>query len=195
MSKKTYATPVGQAMYPRVHTPDTKFNPDGVYSCQIKVSEEDFNAFKAQLTPMIEQEYNKYCIAKGKDNLKRAMEPLRINDEGDYIINAKQPAKVTTKSGEVLEFSIALYDADVKPLEDGITVGSGSKVRMSVQPYCWYVPSQGFGYTLKLKALQVLELVEYDASGHGFSKESGFTQSESFEEVMVKDDNPEATDF
>lgn len=195
MNRQTVTTPAGKAFYPRVVTPDTKFNVDGVYSCRLHVSEEDYEAFKAQLAPMVEQEYNKYCIAKGKDKLKRAIEPIRITDDGDFEISAKQPAKIRTKEGETIEMKIALYDADVQPMTGDVTIGSGSKLRMSVQPYCWYVPSTGFGYTLKLKAVQVLELVEYDSSGHGFSKESGFTQGESFEEVLVEDDTPATEDF
>tara|TARA_X000001382_G_scaffold95578_3_gene69995 strand:+ start:774 stop:1358 length:585 start_codon:yes stop_codon:yes gene_type:complete len=191
----TIATPIGQAFYPKLTTPDTKFNPDGVYSCKIMVSEEDYNSFRAQLQPLIEQEYSKHCIAKGKDKLPKANEPVKINVDGEYEINAKQVARTTTKSGEVLDFKVALYDADVKPITGDINIGSGSKIRMSVQPYFWFVPSQGFGYTLRLKAAQILELVEYDAGGHGFGKESGFTQGESFESVIVEDDNPEAINF
>lgn len=191
----TIATPIGQAFYPKLVTPDTKFNPDGVYSCKITVSEEDYTAFRAQLEPLIEQEYSKYCIAKGKDKLPRASEPVKINADGDYEINAKQVARTTTKSGDVIDFKVALYDADVKPITEEMNIGSGSKIRMSVQPYFWFVPSQGFGYTLRLKAAQIIELVEYDAGGHGFGKESGFTQGESFESVMVEDDSPEEINF
>ena len=191
----TIATPVGTAQYPKLVVPDTKFNPDGLFSCKLTVSEEDYNAFRAQLQPHIEREYNKYCIAKGKDKLPTANEPVRINADGDYEINAKQVARVTTKQGETIDFKIALYDADVNPITNEPNIGSGSKMRLSVQPYFWFVPSQGFGYTLRLKAAQILELVEYDAGGHGFSKESGFTASESFESVIEDDTTEETVDF
>ena len=183
----TIATPAGKAVYPKLVKPDTKFNPDGLFSCKLIVSEEDYNAFRAQLQPLIEQEYHKYCIAQGKDVIKKAIEPVRINAEGEHEINAKQVAKTTSKQGDVIEFKIALYDADVQPITNEPNIRSGAKIKLSVQPYFWHVPSQGFGYTLRLKAAQILELVEYTSSGHGFSKESGFTQGESFEEVVIED--------
>ena len=189
------ATPVGQAVYPKLVTPDTKFNPDGLFSCKLIVSEEDYNAFRSHLQPMVEQEYKKYSIAQGKDKLKKAIEPVRISEDGQYEINAKQAARTTTKQGDVLEFKVALFDAEVKPITNDPNIGSGSKMKLSVQPYFWHVPSQGFGYTLRLKAAQILELVEFSSGGHGFSKESGFTQGESFEEVIIEDEVTETPNF
>ena len=192
----TIATPIGSAVYPKLINPDTKFNADGVYSCKIIVSEEDYNSFRAQIDPLVEQEYNKYLIASGKQKLKRATETVRINDEGGFEINTKQTAKTTTKQGDVLEFKIALYDADVKPITDEPNIGSGSKMRLSVQPYFWNISALGFGYTLRLKAAQILELVEYSSDSNVFSKEAGgFTQGESFEEVIIEGDSPEEVNF
>ena len=52
----------------------------------------------------------------------------------------------------------------------------------------WYVPSQGWGYTLRLKEAQILELVEYSVSGGGgsFSSEAGgyTTSGESLNEAL-----------
>jgi len=192
----TIATPLGSAVYPKLITPDTKFNPDGVYSCKLIVSEEDYNSFRAQLDPLIEREYNKYLIASGKQKLKRATEPVRIGEDGEYEINAKQTAKTTTKQGDVLEFKIALYDADVKPITNEPNIGSGSKMKLSVQPYFWNISALGFGYTLRLKAAQIIELVEYATDSNVFSKEAGgFTQGESFEEVIIEDEVTETPNF
>ena len=195
MAEAIIPTPIGQAVYPKLVKPDTKFNPDGVFSCKLIVSEEDYNAFKAKLQPAIDAAYAQYSTAQGKPKLKRATEPVRINEEGEHEINAKQTARVTTKTGDVLEFSIALYDAELNVIKGEPNIGSGTKLRMSVQPYFWYVPSQGFGYTLRLKGVQILELVEFTSGGHGFSKESGFTTGETFNEVIIEDEVAEPPDF
>ena len=191
----TITTPAGKAVYPKLVTPDTKFNPDGVFTCKLIVNEDEFKSFQAQLKPLVDQEYQKFCVAKGKQNLPRANEPVRINADGEYEINTKQVAKTTTKTGETIEFKVALFDADVNPITSEPNIGSGSKIKLSVQPYFWHVPSQGFGYTLRLKAAQILELVEYSSGGHGFSKESGFTQGESFNEVIIEDTPTEQPNF
>ena len=190
---KTIATPVGKAVWPKLVTPDTRFNPEGVYSCKLHVSED---AFKAVIQPMYDAEYNRYCIAKGKDKLKKAAEPVKITEEGDYEISAKQAARSTSKSGETYEFTVALYDSDVKPITDKPNIGNGSKVKLSVQPYFWHTPTLGFGYSLKLKAAQIIELIEYEADGQVFGKEAGgFTQGESFESVIIEDEVSETPNF
>ena len=53
-------------------------------------------------------------------------------------------------------------------------IGSGSVLRLSVEPYTWTVPSMGFGYTLRLKGVQVLELVEYGGDVSFEAEDGGF---------------------
>ena len=86
-----------------------------------------------------------------------------------------------------MEFKIALFDANVKPITNEPKIGSGTKLKMSVTPYTWFVPSQGFGYTLRLKAVQILELKEYETTG--FTATEGYTASgETFGEVLEEDE-------
>ena len=179
---KTVTTPKGKAVWPRVNEPDTKFHQDGVYSVKLHVSEEDFKAFEASLKPKLDAAYKSECDRLGKSKLKMASSsPLRITEEGDYEIYAKQKAQITKKDGEIIEFSIKAFDSRgfkvVMP-----NVGSGSILKLSVEPNTWYVPSQGFGYSLRLKAVQILDLVEFEAAGDqgnfGFSVEAdGFIGS------------------
>lgn len=184
-------TGIGTASYPKLIVPDTKFNADGLFSCRITVSEEDFKAFRAQLDPIIEKAYKATCTAQGKE-VKRANEPCKINDSGEYEIYAKQAAKIKVSPTAdnpdgVVEFKIALFDANVKPITDEPKIGSGTKLRMSVTPYTWYVPSQGFGYTLRLKAVQIIELLEYQSTG--FTATEGYsTTGETFGEVLEQDE-------
>lgn len=181
-------SPIGTAVYPKLVHPDTAFDDAGVYSCKLHVTKEEFEEFKAKVDPLVEAAYKAECEKQGKEVRKAASQPLRITDNGDYEIYAKQKAKVLTRNGETLEFSIPLFDSQVKPIKDEPRIGSGSKIRMSVTFNPWFVSSQGFGYTLRLREAQVLELVEYSsgAKSAGFSAEAdGYTTSgESFSEVL-----------
>ena len=76
-----------------------------------------------------------------------------------------------------------------------VEVGGGSKVKMAIKPYTWYSPSLGFGVSLQLKALQIIELVAPSASGAGASsfgftsEEEGFSSGgESLESVVADGD-------
>jgi len=171
---KVITTPKGKAVWPRIDTPDTKFDEDGVYSCKLHVSEGDFKAFEAIVKPKLDAAYKEECSRQGKDKIRMAASsPLRINDEGDHEIYAKQKAKVHTKSKGTLEFTIAAVDSQGKKIAMP-KIGSGSILKMAVEVNTWFVPSQGFGYTLRLRAVQVLDLIEYGGgdSSFGFGAEA-----------------------
>ena len=171
---KVITTPKGKAVWPRIDTPDTKFDEDGVYSCKLHVSEGDFKAFEAIVKPKLDAAYKEECSRQGKDKIRMAASsPLRINEEGDHEIYAKQKAKVHTKSKGTLEFTIAAVDSQGKKI-DMPKIGSGSTLKMAVEVNTWFVPSQGFGYTLRLRAVQVLDLIEYGGgdSSFGFGAEA-----------------------
>ena len=164
---KVITTPKGKAVWTRLDTPDTKFNEDGLYSCKLHVSEGDFKAFEAIVKPKLDAAYKEECSRQGKDKIRMApSSPLSITDEGDCQILAKQKAKVHTKSKGTLEFTISAVDSQGKKIAMP-KIGSGSILKMAVEVNTWFVPSQGFGYTLRLRAVQVLDLVEYGGGGDG----------------------------
>lgn len=179
-------TPKGRAKYPHVNEPNTRFNPMGDYTCTLVVSEEDANDFKAKVDKIYKAEYERECILQKKDKLKKSPSfPISQDEDGDWIIKTKQVAKVETKSGDVYNFDIKLFDASGKPANP--RVGSGSIVKCSVEPRTWYMPTLGFGVTLSLKAVQVIELVEQggnSADSFGFDEEEGY-QGESLDDALT----------
>jgi hypothetical protein len=193
---KVLTTPKGTAVYPRIDTPDTKFNDDGVYSCKLHVSEEAFNAFTTQVTAIVEREYKAECTAKGKNLKKSASNPIRITPDGDFEIYAKQVAQRQTKKG-LLTFSIPVFDSKGSKLPTAPAIGSGSSLKLSVEVYTWYTDLQGFGYTLRLKAVQLLELIEYNngsGSSYGFTEEENgyINDGESLDTAFQEEDSTPA---
>ena len=175
---KVLTTPKGTAVYPHITAPDYKFSTDGVYSCKLNVEEGAFNTFSLNVQDIVEKDYEKECQLKGKQLKKAGTAPLKITDEGDFQIYAKQVAQRNTKKG-LLEFSVPVFDSKGQRVSDVPEIGSGSTVRMSVEVYTWYTDLQGFGYTLRLKAIQLLELIEPASGGNfGFdSEESGYVNN------------------
>ena len=190
----TLTTPKGKAVYPRLNEPDTKFNVDGVYSAKILVNPSDYIAFKGQLDNWFAGEYKRLCEENGNKKLRMSSScPLTITPEGDYQIYAKQVAKKQTKKGE-LTFTIALFDSKGAKITDGPSVGSGSVLKLAVEPAAWYSPTVGAGYTLRLKAAQVIELCEFGGGSGGgdnfgfSSEEEGYVSNgESFNSAFTED--------
>ena len=183
-------TPVGKSVYPKLTEPDTKYDDNGVFSCRLILSEEDYNTVQEQIAPWLEYEYERYCKAADGKKLKRhESPPLKRNIDGDYELYAKQLARRETSRG-VLNFSVALFDSTGKKINDPPNIGSGSKFRLSVEPHSWNSPLLGVGYTLRLRAAQLIELVEYNPDAgaiYGFSSEDGGFVSEDLGDALTDD--------
>ena len=178
---KTISTPIGTAMYPKLTEPDTKFNSDGVYSCKLILTKDDFEKFSAVIDPWFEKEYERLVKESGKKRLDRSQKlPLKLNDDNEYEVFAKQVAQRETSKG-LLKFDVALFDSQGKKINNPPNIGSGSKLRLGVEPSAWFTPVMGVGYTLRLKAAQIIELKEFQGAAGGFSfdaEEGGFVSED-----------------
>jgi len=50
-------SPFGTAVYPWLNDPDTRFEPEGVYACTLRLSAEDAEPFVKQLESIHKQAY------------------------------------------------------------------------------------------------------------------------------------------
>ena len=193
---KQLITPIGTALYPRLTTPDTKFNDDGVYSCKLILDKEGYDQVMGQITPWFEGEHQRLVKESGKKNLDISNKlPIKVNDDGDYELTAKQVSKKETKKG-LLTFAVSLIDSKGNKINDAPNIGSGSRIKLCVEPYAYFSPLLGVGYTLRLKAAQIIELKEYDSGGgggFGFGSEDGGFVSEDLGDVLENDQQKDAS--
>lgn len=204
MTKKAkltrYVTPLGTAQYPWLTKPDTKFNADGTYSVALTFRDDD-----GTFTTLINREFEA-AVAKAKEQnegkkIKSADLPITENEDGSITLKFKLNAKVTPKNGEPFEQRPALFDAKGTPLGLDTKIGGGTKMKIAFECAPFYTALIGAGISLRLKAAQVIELVEYsgggDGSAYGFGKEDGYeakdstTEESSFETTVQE----ETTDF
>jgi hypothetical protein len=180
--QKMVTSPKGRAVWPKLNEPDTRFEPDGVYKVSLVVPAAEAKALIAALT----KEFDAYYAAEVKEakkKLKKADLPWSdvMNDAGEETgeveFSFKMAAQYTTKKGEVVQQRPVLFDAKTRPMTD--RVGGGSIIRVGFEPHFWNVPATGVGLSLRMKAVQVLELKQWSpsekkASDFGFSEEEGF---------------------
>lgn len=202
-TKKNQTSPKGLARWAHVTVPNTKFDSDGVFSIELVVSETEAEALKAQLQPMA-KEYLDRLLAEEKDGKKKAKlkalamqlpiaEDTDENGEpnGKFVIKFKSKASYTDKDDVKHEKRILLFDAKGKQVE-GVRIGNGSTVKVGYYPSGWAMLATGkYGIRLDLKAVQILDLVEYsggDASSFGFESEEGYSS----ESEMPNTDSTEA---
>jgi len=184
MARKLHTSPRGSALYPHLTSPDTKFDPDGVYTSKLQIDAAagaEFAAFLDQAMAASHAEAKKENPGKAK--VKKADKPYSQEEDGSYTFNFKLKAKGKTREGEIFTQRPAIFDAKGNPLTD-CRIGGGSTLRVSFQIIPFYTSLIGAGISLRLKAVQVLDLVEWGvakADYYGFDEEEGFDASEASE--------------
>ena len=199
MSNNPITTPRGVARFPWLVEPNTRFNEDGVFQCDLIVSDKDGKEFAKTLKKLMKTYHDEELRKSGKSKIRIADLPCRPfedesgeYDDNNYFIRAKQDAQYTSKAGKTVKNKVVQFDSKNNVINE--QVGSGSVLKMAVVPYFWNVPSKGIGITLRLQAVQVLELQTYNspsqktADGFGFTtEEQGYTSDE---ELPFDEDKP-----
>lgn len=181
-----YTTPKGFAQYPWVIEADTKFVKEGQYHIQLDVPKTNAEDMINKLTEILDSEYNNLCKEKGKK-----LNKIPFFDEIDdhtLQFKFKQNKVIHRQDGQTNEVKIPLFDAKGKPIAKKIKLGNGSTIKVSytVAPY-YNATNKGVGLSLRLVAIQVIELVEYSA---GNAESYGFGEEEGYESKDEEDDPP-----
>lgn len=187
-----YTTPKGTAKYPWLSSPDTKFNPDGDYKVTLVLPVQDADTIVQFLDEQLALSEAKAKKDNPGKKVKVADAPYKVDEEnGNIEINFKMKAKVTMQSGDSFDQKPALFDAKGKPLAD-VNVGGGSKIKVSYECVPFYTALIGAGISLRLRAVQVIDLVEFSggaaAGAYGFEEEDGF-EAETTTSPFTEDNN------
>lgn len=180
MKRQQIVTPKGVAVYPHLNTPDTKFTPEGEYKVNLKLTAEDAAPLIAELTAALDA----YHAAQIKIDPKvaRFNKALPMDEEvddqgnltGNMIFKFKQKASVTTRTGDTIDFKVALFDAGVKPTTE--TVGGGSIIKVAASVWPYVMPTtKTVGLSLRPTSVQILQLKQWEGSATSmFDKEDGY---------------------
>ena len=189
-------SPSGIAVYPKLEKPDTKFDVNGVYSVDLDLTPEDAAPLLAQMEKIADRAYEAECKAKGGKKLKRADMPWKDTEDGKVRVKFKLKA-VGGSGDKTWTQKPALFDAKGQPISD-VGVGSGSTVKVAFEVFPYYTAMVGHGLSLRLKAVQVLELKQYIPGDRfdafGFEATDGFVK-ETEEASVFPSGGSEEVDF
>lgn len=187
--KKTYMTPQGEAAYPHIAEPQTKFNDEGLYDVTMYFDETS----GGKLVERLSEAYNQACEeAKKKyeeqkpqykkDNPNINFEQFyreEVDDNGfstgRIFVKFKKKASVKTKDGRILNFNVPVFDKYNQPMDKEIvkkaSSGSIMKCAFKVSPY-FVIAGAKAGISLQLEAVQIIEMKEWtdskSAADYGF---------------------------
>jgi hypothetical protein len=162
--KKIYKTPRGKAIWPKIVQPNFKFNAAGVYEIQMKFPPELEKPFLAEIEELCELAYEQTCKEKFKTQLPRENPPWnKLDSDGSRIVKFKLSAGGVVDGKTWENKPPRLFDAAANLIANpgpDFQIGNGSIVRVLFQIRPYFV--QKVGVTFRLKAVQLIKLVEYD---------------------------------
>ena len=175
----------GILMFPYLFSPDTKFDSVGVYTVQLRLQGDPAAKLKEDLESFLDSHLKEVKATTGKKPDKVLPIPMKnvTDDSGVSFIEFRFKMKPSFKSktGEVVDQRPQVFDAKLQPLTEESCLGSGSEGKCSFEAVP-YNTSFGCGITLRLRAVQVLDLVQYNggnSASSGFEIEEGFVEDES----------------
>lgn len=178
---ETFQTPAGEAVFPWLSRMDTQHDASGVYHTDLSLPPEIAEDFIAKLERIRDEFAASLPVAKQQSLTARPVFKLEMtrpefpenatDDEksaiklahvpeptGNVLFRFKLKASVQPKNGEAFTQAPVLVMADTGAVcTDPIYGGSIIKVRGQVVPYT-NDSAGNFGVTLRMKAVQVLEL-------------------------------------
>lgn len=178
-------TPAGIAVYPHLNDPDFEYKKEhGEFHCKLAfdAASEEAIALMAQVDEACEAAWDEHrAELKGAKlkNVKRASPPYAMeqDEEGDetgrVLFKFKTAAGGKGKRGP-WKRKVDLFDSQLSPTE--ANVGGGSVLRVKAELMGYNSPAVGIGVSMKLQAVQIIELKEYS----GGSGSSGFEATEGF---------------
>jgi hypothetical protein len=182
----------GNAKWAKVFEPDTKFVPEGEYSIQVSLPEAQAAEVCEQLDNMAQAKLAE--AVKDNPKLKTVLSTRKSyesevdddgNPTGNVIIKSKLKARVKSRDGQTFEQKPMVVDAKRTPMEGNVLVGNGSLVNVAVEPIPYVMQStKQVGVSLRLKAVQVINLVEY-----GNNSSSIFDEEDGYVTAAVSKDN------
>jgi Protein of unknown function (DUF2815) len=182
IEKVRITTPACKFQYPKLIEPETKFNPEGVYKVTAMLDVADADAVATQLDELLNRHKESLKAQAPTQKFKLADLPWAF-DEVDgtpyFLVKTKMKAKGVDRDGRAWSAAPALFDAKGHPVKDrdslkGMWSGTVGKVSFEACPF--YQPAIGAGITLRLRAVQILSLVEGggSAGAFGFEEEDGW---------------------
>ena len=182
MAKQTITTPTGVALYPWLNKPDTEYNKDGEYKVNLVLSKEEAQPIINTINEVFSENLKDEMKKQKKKELKKANPPYaeELDDDG------KATGNVIFKFKSKAVYKPAIFDANGETVINP-QIWGGSEIRVNAALYPYFVSSIGAGVSLKLRAVQVIALVEGSegAGRFGFEKTTGYVHKEKEEGAEV----------
>ena len=192
----TKVSVAGEAIYPHLMKPDVRFNEHGEYKVTLKVGKQDASAMVKLIDQACEDSLaTAEKEAKGK-KIKSAPRPYKIEGDNVFFKYKMRASGTNKKTNEKFSQRPALFDAKKNPIPASQSIWGGSLMKVAYQLIPYNSPAIGAGVSARLKAAQIIKLVE-GKDQNVFKEEDGFqtTKTEEKSNSHAKTSVQESSDF
>ena len=169
----TKVSVAGEAVYPHLMKPDVRFNEYGEFKVTLKIGKQDASAMVKLIDQACEDSLaSAEKEAKGK-KIKSAPKPYKLEGDNVFFKFKMRASGKNKKTNEMFSQRPALFDAKKNPIPASQSIWGGSLMKVAYQLIPYHTPMLGAGVSARLKAVQILKLVE-GQSQNIFKEEDGF---------------------
>ena len=169
----TRVSVIGEAIYPHLNKPDVRFNENGEFKVTLKVKKQDASAMVKLFDQACEDSLaSAEKEAKGK-KIKSAPKPYKLDGDNVFFKFKMRASGKNKKTNEMFSQRPALFDAKKNPIPSSTSIWGGSLMKVAYQLIPYNTPMLGAGISARLKAVQILKLVE-GQNQNIFKEEDGF---------------------
>ena len=156
-------SPKGKAIFPHLTEKDTMFHPEGLFHVKLECPKAESEKILSAIKNGIAQEVKKQHDQNPNKAIKYAPEPYEVQDE-KVVFNFKLKACGVRKSdNKPFTQKPIISNADLSAFDQTMQIWGDSILKIHFLPTFWNMPI-GIGCTLRLKEVQVLELVTGNTS-------------------------------
>ena len=191
----TKVSVTAEAVYPHLVKPDVRFNELGEYKVTLKVAKQDASEMVKEIEKSIEDSLAKAEKENKGKSVKSAPKPYKEESDHVFFKFKMKASGVNKKTQEKFTQRPQLLDSKKNPIAPNTSIWGGSIMKVAYQPVPYFTPMLGAGISLRLKAVQVIKLVE-GKSDNVFKEEDGFeTKPEKENSNAQSQEVQESSDF
>lgn len=157
-------TPVGTSVFVKINGVIDDFAGGRKYTVTMHLDDADAEALKEKLVKIWES--SNTCKQREENGKETDRPTFTLTKKKDYgwQLKASTQVEFTDKDGNTHENVVRLVDGDKKPMDEKTAIWNGSKIALwiGVRPY---ETAMMYGVSLKLKGIQVIDLVTGGAGG------------------------------
>lgn len=162
---KTLTSVVGEAIYPHLTKPNTKFNPEGVYEVTLRLTAAQKEQLAAEIMDYCKEELHRVALINRVDAKtvkqsrpwKPAVDKNKVEIPGLWDFRLKHN-KINGTGDKAFPFTPHIYAADNAVWDMEKEIWTGSKLKVAFVPFVWFTKGE-LGISLRLSGVQVIKWV------------------------------------